>query len=656
MPYTAAQLTQFFATDNGGVGPDSAASLLFATYAQQDSASLITDLQAVKQTLQTSFPASAGYNAPASTTDVALSAYEYLTGSVPSAAGLTYLLDHVGTGLTTSAYAGLNQETRYENLMIDLAMAPSSSASAGFAATYGGLTFNQAVQVAYEKIVGLANVGATRDAAAIADITSRQAYFTAVAAESPTLNQPLTAIAAMIGYVLHEAVKADVGTYAVAMDNFNFNLATGGTVNYGSDITTSYPSTSPYAGPPAGQQLALTTAVDSLAGGGGNDVISGTYSDGGVGGGNTFNIGDRVTGGGGSDTLTISPNLTVGAGSPATTLPDTLWTSISGIGNLSVSTNAGALNLTAGPAFNAAFANGLVLTLNTGAGAITLDLGGSGATAFSGTALIVANTSGGGAQSITAGSGATGVTANAFSGAQTVIGSNLTTVSLTNSGAGAQTLTSTGSGAVTATVVGVSGVQTINTAGGDDTLNVTTSAGATNFIATGAGADTITLSSGGPGAHNTIVAGAGADRVNLGSHAGSVDTLTYVAGDSSAGSLDIITNMTTTDLLSFPSTASLLADGAYTAAQTGVANLTATETSGILTFGGSAAAGLSASTAIAAAVHLAGLSNAAGTVDAFVLGNATYVVEFNAVTPIVVELVGVTATALGVAGATVHFI
>lgn len=659
MTYSAAQLNSFFTLDNGGVGPDAATSLLITSYAAQDAATTITDLQALRQTLQTASPTTAGYNAPESTTDVALASYQYLTGTVPTAAGMAYLLTNAGSGLETSAYAGLNQESRYENMMIDLAMAASSASAAGFAATYSGLTFTQAVQTAYQKIVGAANVSAAQDAAAVADIASRQAYFNSVAAQSPGLNQPLTAIAAMIGYTMHEAVKADIGTYAMALDNFNFNLAAGGTVNYATDITTSYPSTSPYvAGGPTNLSFTLTTAVDNFAGGPGNDTFNGTYSDGGVGGGNTFNIGDTLVGGGGVDSLNITPNMAIGAGGAATSLVDGLWTKISGLHNLNVSTTAGAINLVTGAAFQAAFAAGGVnVNAQSGAGAITIDMSGAGTgTEFTGTSTLSASTSGNGAQTITGGLGATTVSASAFSGAQTISGADLVSVSVTNSGAGAQTVTSTGAAAVSITAVGVTGPQTITTGVGSDTLTVTTSAGATNLFSTGAGNDTITLSSSGSGSHNTINGGPGADVISLGAHTGSIDTLVYAAGDSTAGGFDVVSNMATTDLLSLPSTALLLANGSYTAVQTGVANLTAVELSGMLTFGGSAAAGLTASTAIAAAVNLAGLGGTPGTVDAFVLGSATYVVAFNTSSPIVVELVGVTATALGTAGATVHYI
>lgn len=186
----------------------------------------------------------------------------------------------------------------------------------------------------------------------------------------------------------------------------------------------------------------LTTQDDNLGGGLGNDSFTGVYSDGGVGGGNTFNIGDILYGGAGINTLNINPNLAIGAGAAATSLPDGLWAHITNIGNVDVTTNAGALTITSGPFFETAFAAaGVDLTATTGAGAMTIDM-----TAFTGADTINAMTSGAGAQTITAGSGPTTVTATAFAGPQTISGANLVTVVVTDDGAGSQTVTSTGAG------------------------------------------------------------------------------------------------------------------------------------------------------------------------------------------------------------------
>jgi hypothetical protein len=201
--------------------------------------------------------------------------------------------------------------------------------------------------------------------------------------------------------------------------------------------------------------------------------------------------------------------------------------------------------------------------------------------------------------------------------------------------------------------MGVSGDQTIKTGGGNDHVTVTTSAGAINTITTGAGNDTIILSAAaGAGSHNTITAGPGADAINLGHQTvGTVDTLVYAQGDSTSTAFDRVGNMTPTDLLSYTSTTTkLLANGSHA---TGVTGLTATSSSGILTFSNAKEA---VPTEIAAASHILATAHIAGSVDGFVNTGNTYVVEYNSSTsPIVVELVGVTAHHLAIAGTTVHY-
>jgi hypothetical protein len=399
-----------------------------------------------------------------------------------------------------------------------------------------------------------------------------------------------------------------------------------------------------------GNTYTLTTGVDDFVGGAGNDTFNGTYSDGGIGDGNTLNLGDTLNGGGGINTLNITPNLAVGAGAAATTLVDGVWADVSNIEALDVTTTAGALSITSGVDFEAAFAAaGVALTTASGAGAITLDLA-----TFTGEATIVATNTGGGAQSITGGSGATTVTATAFSGAQTIIGADLVTVHATNDGAGAQTITSTSSGAVTITAIGFTGAQTITTGAGNDHITVTTSAGADNSITTGAGNDIITLSAAaGAGSHNSLTDGPGANVINLGVQTvGTVDTLFLAPGDSTSTAFDTVSHMTDTDLLSYlGATATLLASGPYTAIQTGHTGVTATAVNGELTFTGTTTLAVE----LSAAVTLATTGHVAGTVDAFVNAGNTYVVEYNATAPVVVELVGVDAPGLATAAATVHY-
>src|SRR5436853_441482 len=78
---------------------------------------------------------------------------------------------------------------------------------------------------------GTPSVGAGPAAAAITDISSRIAFFQKVAAErAPGLNQDLATKAIVIGYILNEGVKADVGIYAKAIDQFNLDVAAGNAI------------------------------------------------------------------------------------------------------------------------------------------------------------------------------------------------------------------------------------------------------------------------------------------------------------------------------------------------------------------------------------------------------------------------------------------
>jgi hypothetical protein len=182
MPFTAAQLTTFYSNENLGIQPSAAEALLLQAYAQENQDGALSDAQTIAQVLQFS----------QDKTDVALGTYQFFTGASPSLAGLAFLVHGGGnaTDLSSAYYAGFNKENRYYNFAINLAF--GSTAAASFASSYGSLTFAQAVQVAYENIVGSATVGATAAAAAIAAITADQPYFASIAAaRAGSFNQDL---------------------------------------------------------------------------------------------------------------------------------------------------------------------------------------------------------------------------------------------------------------------------------------------------------------------------------------------------------------------------------------------------------------------------------------------------------------------------------
>jgi S-layer protein len=269
---TTAQLDADFTNVNEGFAPDAATQLLLAAYAQQTIGGGITDAAALSLALHIPPPAdgSVGSNTPESTTDVALAVYQFFTGMAPTLDGLDYLVNNDGgaplnpNDLDSAYYAGFNQANRYYNFAINL-ITGNAAVAANFAAAYGSATFNQVVVAAYESIVGTPNVGAANAAAAEAAIEAKLSYFQQIAAErAPGVNQDLATKAIAIAYILEEAIKADVGYYAFAIDSFNTILAgnpeaniPGETAN-GIDLLTAFPIVS------AGQTFTLTPNIDTI--------------------------------------------------------------------------------------------------------------------------------------------------------------------------------------------------------------------------------------------------------------------------------------------------------------------------------------------------------------------------------------------------------
>jgi len=240
MSYTTAELITVFTNANDGLTPDAATQLLLQAYAVQNQSGSLTDAQVLQTVLQlgASDP-SQPFNGPESTSDVALAVYQFFSGvgnggagvSV-SAGGLDFLVNPTTGGnpnaLGGSYYSQFNAANRYINLAVSVGTG-SGQFSAAFAATYGGLTFAQTVQTAYEQIVGSSIVGAAQAASAEASIAAQEHYFrTFVQEYAPGANQDLAAKAAVIGYILEEAIKSNLGAYAQAIDNLQTSAAVQG--------------------------------------------------------------------------------------------------------------------------------------------------------------------------------------------------------------------------------------------------------------------------------------------------------------------------------------------------------------------------------------------------------------------------------------------
>lgn len=471
MPYTASQLTTFYTNANIGITPSAAESLLITAYAQQNANGVLTDAQTVNNVLVLS----------QDKTDVAVATYEFFTGATPSLAGLAFLVHGGGNAndLSSAYYTSFNKENRYYNFAINLAFGGPGATT--FATNYGSLTFAQAVTAAYENIVGSANVGATAAANAIASIQLSLPYFQAVASQrAGSFNQDLATKAIMIGYILEEAIKADVGTYAKGVDGFMTSLATTNTAVTG-DLLVNYPAVA------AVTNVALTTGIDTIAGA--NLNISGTAN----GTGATFTAGDSIKVTGLQNTLSVSD-----LGAVATFAP----TSLSGVTVSGVQTAN----------FYGSAANAMVI--NT-----------AGAQGWTGlTQLNVANT--GTAETITA-AATTNISATGTVGLMTVNGGN--NVSATNPG-GAVVVDNAAASAGNVTVTNSGAAVTVGALG-------STPAGTVTVTDTAVGANVVSVDGGSSVAITVTGANAlfGNPQVTVGAAVQTAGTVSVTATSAAAG-------------------------------------------------------------------------------------------------------------------------
>jgi hypothetical protein len=170
--------------------------------------------------------------AAAETTSVATMTYQFFTGKIPSLAGLDYLVSPNSVNannLNSTYYQMFNQENRYINFAVSLGH--DGEGKTTFALNYGSLNLVDATKKAYAEIFGAA---ATDDKAHLildAQITfdghtgTRAEYFTSYG------HDDLGTKAAMVGWLLAQAVSSDTGTYAKANDAFLVDLADGADFN-----------------------------------------------------------------------------------------------------------------------------------------------------------------------------------------------------------------------------------------------------------------------------------------------------------------------------------------------------------------------------------------------------------------------------------------
>lgn len=142
------------------------------------------------------------------TTSVATLSYLFFTGAIPSQGGIDYLVAPTGgntNNLNSAYYQSFNLENRYINFAVNLGK--SGEGKDAFAAKYGALTLFEATREAYKTIFGAAPV----DAKVHALIDTRVDYFASYGGDGPN---GIGTKAAMVGWLLAEAEKGDVGVMA----------------------------------------------------------------------------------------------------------------------------------------------------------------------------------------------------------------------------------------------------------------------------------------------------------------------------------------------------------------------------------------------------------------------------------------------------------
>jgi|GEM_PF-6712562 len=178
----------------------------------------------------------------ADTTSVATLSYQFFTGRIPTSAGLDYLVNSTDNAndLNDAYYAKFNLENRYINFAQNLGKLGEGAAA--FQAAYGSLNLSQTVKTAYTQIFGTtptdAKVGAILNSAVTVNgqAATRADYFAAYGLDG---SNGIGTKAAAVGYLLAEAVKADIGPLALANDAFLTDLSDGA-VQYNVNLIQAY--------------------------------------------------------------------------------------------------------------------------------------------------------------------------------------------------------------------------------------------------------------------------------------------------------------------------------------------------------------------------------------------------------------------------------
>lgn len=159
--------------------------------------------------------------AAGATTSVATLAYEFFTGKIPGDGGIDYLVSPTGpnpNNLNSAYYQSFNLENRYINFAVNLGK--NGEGKEAFTAKYGALSLFDATKAAYKAIFG----GTPTDEKTHALIDSRTDYFAYYGGDGAN---GIGTKAAMVGWLLAEAQKADLGVMVKSNDAWLTDLADG---------------------------------------------------------------------------------------------------------------------------------------------------------------------------------------------------------------------------------------------------------------------------------------------------------------------------------------------------------------------------------------------------------------------------------------------
>ncbi|MBO9544472.1 hypothetical protein [Caulobacter sp.] len=148
------------------------------------------------------------------TTTVANLSYQFFTGKTPLNSGMQYLVSPTGgnsNNLNSAYYQNFNIENRYINFAVNLGI--NGEGKTKFAADYGSLTLAEATKKAYATIFGAAPTDAK---VSVLLSGGRDLYFESYGHDGLS---GLGTKAAMVGWLLAEAAKSDIGIYARASND-----------------------------------------------------------------------------------------------------------------------------------------------------------------------------------------------------------------------------------------------------------------------------------------------------------------------------------------------------------------------------------------------------------------------------------------------------